>query len=414
LSTEPLVRPRGAACRAGVALFATWAVTWARGADVDFRPTMSFGLFHDGNISVTGGTHGDENAALAFDFAVDRKTPTSALTFSYRPAYVAYRRATDLNYFGNTIVLGYAADASRESRYTFDMYVSRTDYQGLTQNTQDQAVAFVPRTTLTQGHVKVTGTHGAGRRGFVDWQLRGGTERYKDLSDNPATTVLDVNGVNVSDPVDFNDSTSFGGRLAWRSELSARNTLGAALDVAHFGYESTPSVVVETVGLVGTSRVGQLWTLEYAAGASRATMEDDSISGFSFNATIEYEVERASTFSAGARQVFAPGTGLGGSTQDRGVWVAYGHTPTAKGLSGSVVGGYWQRSELAFASSTVTAGDSQSFNVNGSLGWNFNRYLALNAAYAFIDQSGRNGAPESLDTHYSSYGLYLRWAIRGR
>jgi hypothetical protein len=389
-------------------------VTWARAADVDFRPTMSFGLFHDGNISVTGGTHGDENAALAFDLAVDRKTATKTLTFSYRPTYVAYHKSTDLNYFGNTIDLGFAADAARESRYTFDMYVSRTDYQGLTPSTQDEAVAFVPRTTLTQGSVKVSGSHRAGRRGFVDWHLRGGADRYKDLSDNPATTVLDVNGVNVPDPVNFNDATAFGGRIGWRSELSPRNTLGAALDFAHFGYEFTPSVAVESVGLVGTSQVGPLWTIEYAAGVSRATLEGDSISGFSFNATIEYEVERASTFSAGARQVFAPGTGLGGSTQDRGVWVAYGHAPTARGLSGSVLGGYWQRSELAFATTTVTAGDSASFTLNGTLGWSFNRFLALNGAFAFIDQSGRNGAPESLNTNYSSYGLYLRWAIRGR
>ena len=90
-----------------------------------------------------------------------------------------------------------------------------------------------------------------------------------------------------------------------------------------------------------------------------------------------------------------------------------GHAPTARGLSGSVLGGYWQRSELR-CTTTVTAGDSASFNLNGSLGWSFNRYVALNAAYAFIDQSGRNGAPESLNTNYSSYGLYLRWAIRGR
>jgi hypothetical protein len=112
--------------------------------------------------------------------------------------------------------------------------------------------------------------------------------------------------------------------------------------------------------------------------------------------------------------VFAPGTGLGGSTQDRGVWIAFGHAPVGNGLSGSVLGGYWQRTELQFATSTPSAGDSESFNINGTLGWEFNRYLSINAAYAFIDQNGRNGAPESLDTNYSSYGLYLRWIFRGR
>jgi hypothetical protein len=401
--------------RAGVALVATWAVTSARAADVNFRPTLSFGLFHDGNISVTGGARGDENATVALDLAVDSKTPMTMFSFSYRPTYVAYRRATDLNYFGNTVSMGFSADTSRDSHYAFDLYLSRTDYQGLTPNTTDQATAFVPRTTLTQGSLNVSGTHGAGRRGFFDWHLRGGTDRYKDLEDNPATTVIDpLTQLEVPDPVNFNDATAFGGRIGWRGELTARNTLGVAADAAQFGYELTPSVFVGTVGLVGTSRIAELWTIEYAAGASRATMEDDSISGFSFNATIEYEVGRASTFSAGARQVFAPGTGLGGATQDRGVWIAYAHAPVGNGLSGSVLGGYWQRTELQFATSAPPSGDSESFNLNGTLGWEFNRFISINAAYAFIDQNGRNGAPASLDTNYSSYGLYLRWTFRGR
>jgi len=396
--------------RAGVALVATWAVTAARAADVNFRPTLSFGLFHDGNIAVTGEGQGDDNAALAFDLAVDRNTPTSTFSFSYRPAYVAYRESRDLNYFGNTVVLGFTREASRTSRFTLTTYVSSTDYQGLTPDTTDQATTYVPRTTLSQANLKVSGTHGAGRRGFVDWQLRGGFDRYDDLSDNPATT-------GVVDPVEFNDATAFGGLIAWRGELTARNTLGVALDVAQFGYESTPSAVVEFIGLVGTSELSSFWMLDYSAGASRANVEGDSISGFSFEAKIAYQVAQASTFKAGARQAFAPGTGLGGPTQDRGVWVAFAQAPTARGLSGSVLAGYWQREELAFASSPVAA-DSSSYTVNGSIGWNFNRYLELDAYYAFVDQSARNVADPTpaptLDTQYDSYGIYLRWAIRGR
>jgi len=323
---------------------------------------------------------------------------------------VAYRKSTGLNYFGNTIVLGLVREATRASRLALDAYVSRTDYQGLTQDTKDQATTFVPRTTLSQANLRVAGTHGAGRRGFVDWQLRGGLEKYDDVKDNPSTALLDESR-------DFNDSTDVGGRIAWRSELTARNTLGAALDVAQFGYENTPSVIVESIGLVGTCQVGPRWMLDYSAGGSRAASDADSISGFSFDAKIAYAIEQASTFSAGARQVFAPGTGLGGSTQDRGVWIAYGHAVSAKGISGSVLGGYWQRNELRFATGTTTASppaDSASYTVNGSIGWSFNRYLALNGAYTFIDQSLRDGASSSLNTKYSTYGLYLRWAIRGR
>jgi hypothetical protein len=165
--------------RAGVALVATWAVTSARAADVNFRPTMSFGLFHDGNISVTGGARGDENATVALDLAVDSKTPTTMFSFSYRPTYVAYRRATDLNYFGNTVSMGFSADTSRDSHYAFDMYVSRTDHQGLTEHTGRGRVLFP--NDATQGSFRSPARTAQGDA--ASWTgIRGGADCYKDLS----------------------------------------------------------------------------------------------------------------------------------------------------------------------------------------------------------------------------------------
>jgi hypothetical protein len=367
---------------------------------------MSFGVFHNGNIAVIGGGQGDEGAALVFDIAWDRKTPKSTFAFSYRPSFVVYRESSDLDYFGNTIVLSFSQEVSRASRFNVDAYISRTDYQGPTADTADRATTFVARSTLTLATAKVGGTVDAGRRGFVDWELRGGVDLYKDVNDDPAT-------VGVDEGQNFNDGTGIGGRIAWRDELSARNTLGLGLDIAHFGYESEPSVVVESLGLVGTCQAGPSWMLDYAAGGSRATSDGESIDGLSFNATIEYSAGKASTLGAGARQVFAPGTGLGGATQDRGVWLSYAHNAIPRGLSGSVIGGYWQRDALEFASAPPT-GDTATFTVNGSIGWNFNRYLTLRGAYVYIDQSARNGSDPALDTNYSSYGLDLRWAIRGR
>jgi len=402
LSTERFAHPFAVARGAGFVFLATWT---ARAADVDFRPVMTFGVFHSGNIAVTGAGPGDEGAALAFDLNVERATASSTLAFSYRPSYVVYRKSSDLDYFGNTVVLGYSKEYSKSSNFRLDVYASRTDYQGASQDTKDAAITFVPRTTLTQGNVKAGGTVGAGRRGFVDWELRAGLDKYTDVKDDPATTALDG--------FDFNDTTAFGGRVAWRSEVSARNTLGFGVLASLFGYETGPNVVVEAIGLVGTCEISTFWRLDYAAGASRAVSDADSIDGFSFDATFEYAAGKETTLSAGARQVFAPGTGIGAATQDRGVWIGYAHAPTAKGLSGSVVGGYWQRDELAFGSAGPT-NNTESLNVNGMLGWNFNRYLALEANYAYIDQSSRDGSIASLDTNYSSYGLFLRWAIRGR
>lgn len=402
MSTERFTHPFAVARGAGLVFLATCT---ARAADVDFRPTMTFGLFHSGNVSVTGEGQGDDGAAIAFDLNVERATATSTLAFSYRPSYVVYHKSSDLDYFGNTVVLGFSKDYSKASSYRIDVYASRTDYQGLSQDTKDAAVTFVPRTTLTQGSVKAEGTVSAGRRGFVDWEVRAGLDKYDDVADNPATATPDA--------VDYNDTTAFGGRVAWRGEISARNTMGVGVLASLFGYETGPNVVIEAVGLVGTCEISSFWRLDYAAGASQAVSDSDSIGGFSFDATVEYAAGNETTLSAGARQVFAPGTGIGSATQDRGVWIGYAHAPTAKGLSGSAVGGYWQRDELAFGTTGPT-NDTESLNVNGILGWNFNRYIALEANYAYIDQSSRDSSVASLDTNYSSYGLFLRWAIRGR
>lgn len=401
--------------RVGVALVALGAVSVLQAAELDFHPAMTFGLFHSGNISVVGGARGDDGAMLTFDLALDRNTPTSVLSFSYRPSYVAYRRATDLDYFGNTLVLGFVRDASRGSRLELEAYLSRTDYQGQSSDTADQAKTFVQRTTLTQANVKVGGTVPAGRRGFVDMQLHLGVDRYQDLRDDPSTPA-------IVDPIDFSDATGLRGRVAWRSELTTRHSLGVGAEIAHFGYEQTPStstpgVMVESLGLVGKSDGGRSWLIEYAVGASRAASAGDSINGLSFDAKVDYSAAKATTLGAGIRQAFAPGTGLGAATQDRGAWVSYAHAPTARGISGSVVSGYWQRNSLPFASATAT-GDTAAFTLHGTIGWSFTRYLALHGSYEFVDQTARDHSDPAqntkLTTNYSSYGLVFRWAIRGR
>ena len=156
-----------------------------------------------------------------------------------------------------------------------------------------------------------------------------------------------------------------------------------------------------------------MWTLNYAFGASRAKSDTGSDDGLSFDVTAEYGAGQASTFRAGARQAFSPGSGLGGATKDLGVWVSYGHTRASQGLFGTVLGGYWLRDSLKNASG-ATEGDTATLNVRGTIGWEFNRFISLEGAYAFVDQNASGGADPGLDTNYSSYGIYLNWAIRGR
>jgi hypothetical protein len=385
-------------------LIAACFVVEARAASMDFRPAMRFGLFHDGNIDVIGGAQGDDVAALSFDFAWDRETPTSRFDLLYRPSYVYYRQASELDYFANTLVIDFRKQQSDDSQIKVEGYFTRTDYQGQTQFAADRATTFVPRSTQTIVSLDVDGTHPAGKRGYLDWRVRGGVNLYTDVPDNPDTTAVD--------PVNFNDSGWYSGRLDWRQEVSRRSTLGFGFTAAHFGYELTPSVVTAAVGLVGTSQASSLWTFDYGVGVSRATSDGTSDDGFTFNATVRYAAGRASTFEAGARQVFSPGTGVGGATQDLGAWVSFTHDRTDRGLFGEAVGGYWKRTAAEIG--TFAVGDTQTFNVSGSMGYGFNRFVALEWAYAFVDQTGTNGANSAFDTTYSTYGIYLRWAIRGR
>lgn len=417
------------------------AVSTSGTVNADFRPTLTFGVLHDGNVSVVGGGTGvcslltskacssnadctggqgsctvlgpgdsDESVTIAFDFIWDHQTATSTFAFTYRPSYTAYRTFSELDYFGNRIVMAYAKEWSRASRFTIDAYAARTDHQGQTTDNADTATTFVPRTTETQANLKFAGTHGAGRRGLLDWALRGEGFVYEDVINDPATA--------ANEAFDFNNSMSGGGRLGWRGEISERNTLGAAVDVVYFGYESGPGVGVGTVGLVGTYQASASWLIDYAAGYSRAESDGFAVNGISFNGRVDYSVlEKKSTLSAGARQVFAPGTGLGGATQDRVVWVSYGHTPTARGISGSLLASYSQRDTVQFGPSPP-GGDTSSASASGTIGWMFSRFLSLNAYGAYVDQTSRNEPDPvlaaALETSYASYALFLRWAIRGR
>jgi hypothetical protein len=384
-------------------LVAACFVVKVRAASMDFRPSLRFGLFHDGNVNVIGGAQGDDVAALSLDLVWDRTTATSNFELLYRPSYVYYQTASELDYFANTLVVDFRKQQSDDSQIRVDGYFTRSDRQGQTQFAADRATTYVPRSTQTIASIDVDGTHPAGKRGYLDWRIRGGVNLYEDAPDDPATTPVEG---------DFNDSGWYSGRLDWRQEVSRRNTLGLGGGAAHFGYELTPSVFVVSLGLVGTCQASPLWTLDYAIGASRATSDGTSDDGLTFNTTIRYAAGRASTFEAGARQVFSPGTGVGGATQDLGAWVSFTHDRTDRGLFGEAVGGYWKRDAAEFSSTAV--GDTETFNVAGSMGWGFNRFVALEWAYAYIDQTGTNGIDSEFDTNYSTYGIYLRWAIRGR
>jgi hypothetical protein len=386
-------------------LAAVMAAGAAKGADVDFRPALWFGLFHDGNLHVVSfdpatqqstGRTGDDAASLGIDFAVHRTTPTSTLDFSYRPSYVRYRVSTQLDYLANDVTFGYTNEFSKRTTLASRLDLSRTDAQGISRARPDLATNLVPRTTVTRGHGDVGGTVAVARRGLVDWQVRASADRY-----DPVPGVA------------FNDSRAFGARGGWRYEKNQRSTIGLAVDVDWFGYDLSPSVVVQTLALAGTNLLGRNTTLNYGAGLSRSASDGASSTDPTFFVSVDRRITDVSTFVAGVRRSVSPGVGVrvgpSGSTLDTGGWAAYTHVVPRRGLTGSVYGAYWSREGLDFgagAAPTIKTGI-----VSGAIGWAFTRFVSLNLSYAWYDQ---RVAGTSAPTRYSSYGLYLRWAMRGR
>lgn len=402
-------------------------------ADVNFRPSLTFGAYYDGNTAVIGNAsgQGDGVAALAADLAVDRTTPDSDLSFSYRPSYVAYNNDSDLNYFGQTADLSYTRTASRSAHYTFGLTAYRSERQGVRADSPSAAATFVTRSMQTHVGARVRGSH-TGRRNLIDWEITGNIDDYsqtqppsqpsppvcvvdQDCDDgNPCTQDTCVAGGCQHQPNGscvLENSSSLGALAAWRYEVSEKSSIGLGLSFQSLFYASLPTVYVESFGLVGAYTISRSTSMTYTAGVSRSSSEGSSDSSFAGDVAFSRTITEVSSLSAGVRQSVSAGSGLGGVSLDTGGYVSYSHTAPRRGLSGSVLAGYWRRDPVAVGAAAAAA-STQTLNAGGSVAWNFNRFLSLGFAYAFSDQTSSD--PATLDTTYSSYGLNLLWAIRGR
>jgi hypothetical protein len=377
LSTEASVFGQRVSRAAGLSLV-TLAATASHAAEVDFRPTLTFGAYYDGNTAVVG------------EAGFDRTTPESTLNFSYRPSYVAYRNASDLNYFGQSADLNFARSASRSARYTFDLNAYRTERQGVRPTSPSDPATFVPRSMHTHVGARAHGTH-EGRRNLIDWEVRGHLDDY-------SLSTLE-------------NSSGLGALVAWRYEVSEKSSVGLGLNFDTLMYQTLPNVYIESFGLVGEREFTRSTSMVYAAGVSRTSSEGSSSTNFAADVSVSRAITDVSALSAGVRQSVSAGSGLGGTSLDTGGYVSYSHTAPRRGLGGSVVAGYWRRDPMAVGAAAATA-STTTLSAGGSLGWNFNRFLALNFAYAYSDQTSSD--PATLDTRYSSYGLNLLWTIRGR
>lgn len=391
MSTEARRVVRRASRAAGLSLV-TFAAASSQAADVNFRPTLTFGAYYDGNTSVVGDAsgQGDGTGVVAADLAVERTTQDSSLVFSYRPSYVAYRNESDLNYFGQSADLNYARATSRRARYTFDLNAYRTERQGVRPTSPSDPATFVPRSMQLHVGARAHGTH-EGRRNVIEWEVRGHLDDY-------SLSTLE-------------NSSGLGGLVGWRYEVSENSSVGLGLNLDALLYATLPNVYVESIGVVGAHEFNRATSMTYAVGVSRTDSEGTNATNFACDVAVSRSVTDVSSLTAGVRQAVSDGSGLGGVTLDTGGYVSYSHDAPRRGLSGSVVAGYWRRDPVAVGAASATA-STNTLSAGASIGWNFNRFLALNFAYAFSDQTSSD--PATLDTRYSSYGLNLLWAIRGR
>jgi hypothetical protein len=380
------------------------AVLSSRAADVDFRPALSFGVFHDGNTAIVGdaSTAGDDVAAVAVDLLLLRSTSDSTLSFSYRPTYVAHKEQTDLNYFGQSLDLNYSHSGSRNAQYTFDFNGYRTERQGVRLTDPASPATFVPRNVQLHVGGHVHGTH-TGRRNIVDWELRGTLDNF-DVQCDPGD--VDCNP-------DVLENSSGGGALtSWRYQVTENTTVGLAVLFDGIVYETLATVYVESLGVVGSHDFNAATSMTYAVGASRTeTANADAATNFAADVAISRTITDVSSLTAGIRQAVSRGSGLGGISLDTGGYVAYSHTARRPGITGSVAAGYWRRDPIDVAP-VAAAVSTDTLSATGSLGWNFNRYLSLNLYDSYSYQTSSD--PEALDTQYNSVGLNLRWNIRGR
>ena len=92
---------------------------------------------------------------------------------------------------------------------------------------------------------------------------------------------------------DFNDSQAAAAGWAGAARSRSANTLGAAIDVAYFDYESGPSVGVGTAGLVGTFSGERLVVDRLRRRGIPARSPDGfTVNGLSFNLEVDYDRSR--------------------------------------------------------------------------------------------------------------------------
>lgn len=386
-------------------------------ADTQFIPSVEFSAGRDGNVAVVGvEVEGegqqrvpDDYVRLLLDLLLRRTTRASELSFRYRPARVEYREADQLDNTEHDVALFFASTVSRRTTLGVEARWYRTQRQGIDPERPDAPVTLVNRTNYQRGIVSVTGETRFGKRSSVSW---GGGAWAQDYEDQ-----------------DLQDSLTGFATLGYGWAYSERGSVGITYNYQHIRYEEAPALGIledDTLNIntiqVGTKRTfGKNTEGSLGIGAFTAETLDTSVSDPSYNLSITHRVLEKNLFMLGLARMASAGGGQRRATVDEGGYLSWTYTPI-KALDLNVNAGFWRRDDLATLVDEpvpgtplpgTEPGGRNTITTNTTLSWNTGRFVSLGVFHRYNRQEEADAPTASSNTSYNSYGLFLRWNIRG-
>lgn len=369
----------------------------AAAGDVEFNPTLALGAAYNSNIDVLAATERSAGSLrLSADLPLRYRTGRDTLTASYRPARTNFEGDNGADDFtAHALSLTWDRTVSRRADFTMSARAVRSESQEISEDKPDAALTFVERTQIDRYEFSVGGSVQTGQRSNVSWD---GGLRVQKFEDLPGTDFIDSRGASVG--------------LGWTAQTGANTSNGVSYRYGRAEFEDSLATAFDesfaadahTVTWTTGSRIGRTITTSVGLGVSYGKSREGSDTVAAFDATLTRQIGEVSSLSAGVRQGFAPGGGTTGVTQDLGAFLSWQYAPRVMAVG--LTAGWWRREPTSFGG-TPSAPASQAWSVAANFAWQFGRWVALGV-------SGNYSKQEDPDTTFGSYGLYLRYNIRGR
>lgn len=369
---------------------------FARAGDVEFNPTLAVGLSGNSNVDVLGTTDRSGGSyRLYADLPLTYRTSRDTLNASYKPGWTTFRGdAEGEDFFSHTLLLSWDRTLSRRADLTLKVDAVRTESQAISQDTPDTALTFVEKTPFARYGLSVGGQVQTQQSSNVSWGAGLRAQTLEDIEPSPENPT----------GTDFNDARGGTLEVGWTAQTGPDSSNGVFYRYDRVEFENTLTSDAHTLTWRNGARLGRDVTTSVGLGVSYGKSRIGSDVLTSLDASLTRNIGAVSALSVGARQGWGPGGGTSGATQDQGVYLSWSHAP--RFMSTVLTAGWWRRAAASFGG-TPSAPTSKAWSVAASFAWQFGRWVALGLSGNYSKQSDP-------DTEFYSYGLFLRWNIRGR